>query len=199
MTIYVRTHWSLCLLLLLRYVLRTYVEEAVAVAGEIAVAYHTKGDRDTLQDGSEGKFTNEISCSHGDAETRINPYDARPFSYDAFAAKFAGKYSQRAIWKYWRDECYHVVSIKTTQPQPNDCISVPVIDFGRCDIVLSLCCNAFVCTFMCARIYAYVRTYVSPCPSGLKPLRVRSRVCSNDDLIADSDDRRSTTTSSLHS
>ena len=45
-------------------------------------------------------------------------------------------------------------------PQPNDCISVPVIDFGRRDIVLSLCCDAFVCTFICARIYAYVRMFL---------------------------------------
>ena len=77
---------------------------------------HTNGDRDTLKDGREGEFTKEFSCSHGDAETRIDPDDMCPYTYDAFAAKFAGKYSKRAIWKYWRDECFHVVSTETTQP-----------------------------------------------------------------------------------
>lgn len=92
---------------------------------------HTNGDRDTLKDGREGEFTKEFSCSHGDAETRIDPDDGCPYTYDAFAAKFAGKYSKRAIWKYWRDECFHVVSTETTQPQPKYYIALPVVKQRR--------------------------------------------------------------------
>ena len=97
---------------------------------------HTNGDRDTLQEGregeeSEGETASEISCSHWSVDKRITPRDGHSYTYDVFAAKFAGNYwtldyehRQRELWKYWRDECSPVVSTKAVpvvkQRRPQD-------------------------------------------------------------------------------
>jgi hypothetical protein len=67
------------------------------------------------QEGNESRCANEnSSCSHGDAEKRIDPADEKPYTYEELAAWYAGKYSIDVIRTYWLYEC-HCISHVSTQ------------------------------------------------------------------------------------
>ena len=85
-----------------------YVRALCSKTCHIKVNSHT-------QEGNESRCANEnSSCSHGDAEKRIDPADEKPYTYEELAAWYAGKYSIDVIRTYWLYEC-HCISHVSTQ------------------------------------------------------------------------------------
>jgi hypothetical protein len=78
---------------------------------------HTKVNSHTQEGNESTCASGSSSCSHGDAEKRIDPADEKPYTYEELVAWYAGKYSIDVIRTYWLYEC-HCISHVSTQRTP---------------------------------------------------------------------------------